>query len=44
MANTKPLVDNEETLRYVLEEGKKTGIHTITNIRKELILQILPIC
>ena len=22
MANTKPLVDNEETLRYVLEEGK----------------------
>ena len=27
MANTKPLVDNEETLRYVLEEGKKTGIH-----------------
>ena len=25
MANTKPIVDNEETLRYVLEEGKKTG-------------------
>ena len=27
MANTKPIVDNVETLRYVLEEGKKTGIH-----------------
>lgn len=26
MANTKPCVDNEETLRYVLEKGKKTGI------------------
>ena len=25
MANTKPIVDNEETLRYVLEEGKKQG-------------------
>ena len=25
MANTKPIVDNEETLRYVLEEGKKTS-------------------
>ena len=25
MANTKPIVDNEETLRYVLEEGKKDG-------------------
>ena len=30
MANTKPLVDNEETLRYVLEEGKKTGIHVLS--------------
>ena len=29
MANTKPIVDNEETLRYVLEEGKKTGIHVL---------------
>lgn len=29
MANTKPPVDNEETLRYVLEEGKKTGIHVL---------------
>ncbi len=27
MANTKPAVDNEETLSYVLEKGKKTGIH-----------------
>ena len=27
MANTKPPVDNVETLEYVLEEGKKTGIH-----------------
>ena len=30
MANTKPIVDNAETLRYVLEEGKKTGIHVLT--------------
>ena len=29
MANTKPVVDNEETLRYVIEEGKKTGIHVL---------------
>lgn len=27
MANTKPSVDNVETLRYVLEKGKGTGIH-----------------
>jgi dihydroorotase len=27
MANTKPVVDNVETLKYVIEEGKKTGIH-----------------
>ncbi len=27
MANTKPAVDNEETLTYVIEQGKKTGIH-----------------
>lgn len=27
MANTKPCVDNIETLSYVLEKGKKTGIH-----------------
>lgn len=29
MANTKPPVDSEETVRYVLEEGKKTGIHVL---------------
>ena len=27
MANTKPAVDNVETLQYILEKGKKTGIH-----------------
>lgn len=30
MANTKPAVDNEETLSYVLEKGRKTGIHVET--------------
>ncbi|MBT9777895.1 dihydroorotase [Clostridium sp. MCC353] len=30
MANTKPPVDNEETLRYVIEEGKKAPIHVLT--------------
>lgn len=30
MANTKPIVDNRETLAYVLEEGKKTGIHVLS--------------
>lgn len=30
MANTKPIVDNEETLRYVLEEGRKTSIHVLS--------------
>ena len=29
MANTRPVVDNEETLRYCLEKGKKTGIHVL---------------
>lgn len=29
MANTKPAVDNVETLQYVLEKGKKTGIHVL---------------
>ena len=29
LANTKPPVDSEETVRYVLEEGKKTGIHVL---------------
>ncbi|MBO5292111.1 MAG: dihydroorotase [Lachnospiraceae bacterium] len=27
MANTKPAVDNPETLQYVLEKGQQTGIH-----------------
>lgn len=30
MANTKPCVDNEETLSYVLEKGKSTRIHVET--------------
>lgn len=29
MANTKPVVDNEETLRYVQEKGETTGIHVL---------------
>ncbi len=31
MANTKPPVDNPETLRYVAEEGEKTGIHVLAS-------------
>lgn len=36
MANTKPVVDNSETLAYVLEKGKETEIHveTCTTITK----------
>lgn len=30
MANTRPTVDNPDTLRYVLEKGKRTGIHIHT--------------
>lgn len=30
MANTKPAVDNAETLQYVLEQGRRTGIHVET--------------
>ena len=30
MANTKPVVDNEETLAYVLGKGKETGLHVET--------------
>lgn len=30
MANTKPPVDNKETLEYVIREGKKTGIHVLS--------------
>lgn len=29
MANTKPVVDNLETLQYVLEKGRTTGIHVL---------------
>lgn len=38
MANTKPCVDNEETLEYVIEEGKKTDIHIYTccSVTKDL--------
>lgn len=30
MANTKPVVDEEETLQYILEKGKQTGLHVKT--------------
>lgn len=30
MANTKPAVDNPQTIQYVLDKGKKTGIHIYT--------------
>lgn len=30
MANTKPTVDNEETLEYVINKGKDTDIHVLT--------------
>lgn len=30
MANVKPQVDNEETLQYILDRGKSTGIHVET--------------
>lgn len=30
MANTKPAVDNVETLKYVLDKGKETDIHVYT--------------
>ncbi len=30
MANTKPNVDNEETLQYVIKRGGETGIHVTT--------------
>ena len=29
MANTKPAVDNLETLKYIQEKGEKTGIHVL---------------
>lgn len=30
MANTNPVVDNTETLKYVLDKGAKTGIHVLS--------------
>ena len=30
MANTKPVVDNVDTLKYVLEKGMTTGIHVLS--------------
>ena len=30
MANTKPAVDNAETIHYIIEKGKQTGIHVYT--------------
>ena len=30
MANVKPAVDNEETIQYILDKGKQTGIHVYT--------------
>ena len=30
MANTKPSIDNRETLEYVLKKGRETGIHVMT--------------
>lgn len=30
MANTKPAVDNEDTINYILDKGRKTGIHIYT--------------
>lgn len=38
MANTKPAVDNLETLEYVINKGKDTNIHVYTcaNVTKEL--------
>jgi len=36
MANTKPSVDDRETLSYILEKGRRTGIHiyTCANVTK----------
>jgi len=29
MANTNPVIDNSKTLKYVLQEGERTGIHVL---------------
>lgn len=39
MANTKPAVDNPETLAYVLDKGKKTDIHIHTCVNVTVGLQ-----
>lgn len=38
MANTKPTVDNVETLEYIINKGKETGINvlTVANVTKEM--------
>lgn len=38
MANTKPSVDNEQTLSYVLDKGRSTGIHihSCVNVSKQM--------
>ena len=43
MANTKPVIDNVETLKYVLEKGKQTGIHVLScaSITKDMKQQEL---
>ncbi len=43
MANTKPSIDNPETLRYVLEKGAKTGIRVFAcaNITEGMQGQVL---
>lgn len=39
MANTKPTVDNPETLAYVLEKGKKTDINVTTCVNVTMGMQ-----
>lgn len=43
MANTKPSVDNKDTLSYVLEKGKKTGIHieSCANVTMQMAGKVL---
>lgn len=43
MANTKPAVDNTETLQYVIDKGRQTDIHVLTcaTITKELKGELL---
>lgn len=43
MANTNPVVDNKDTLSYVLEKGKKTGIHisSCANVTMQMAGKVL---